>query len=46
MMDYKDRELYLGGTTAKGYLDRTGKWRKSDWYASKSMKKGKKDEEE
>jgi hypothetical protein len=32
MMNYKDRELYLGGTQALGYLDRTGKWKSSDWW--------------
>ena len=31
-MNYKDWELYLGGTQALGYLDKTGKWRSSDWW--------------
>jgi Multiple myeloma tumor-associated len=31
-MSYKDRECFLGYTTKIGYLDKGGKWKKSDWW--------------
>ena len=38
-MNYKDWELYLGGTQALGYLDKTGKWRTSDWWTKERSDK-------
>ena len=43
---YKDRELYLGASTQIGYLDRSGKWIKNDWYHSKKKEKKSDDEKE
>ena len=38
-MNYKDRELYLGGTQAMGYLDKSGKWKNSDWWKNANSQK-------
>jgi hypothetical protein len=34
LVSYKDREMYLGHTSKLGFLDKGGKWRKRDWWAT------------
>jgi hypothetical protein len=35
-MPYKHRECYLGSSSALGYLDKGGRWRKRDWWRKPS----------
>ncbi len=35
VMNYKDREQYIGFTSKVGFLDKGGKWRRRDWYMHK-----------
>lgn len=37
LVSYKDREMYLGHTSKLGFLDKGGKWRKRDWWATGVM---------
>ena len=38
LVSYKDREMYLGHTSKLGFLDKGGKWRKRDWWASGKLR--------
>jgi len=37
LLNYKERECYIGATPKLGFLDKGGKWRKRDWWVTQDL---------